>query len=152
MKKIIALTLAFTSLMSLNAFAKDEVTIIVKGEQIESRGSVIDGRTMIPVRGVFEKLGYDNITWDAETKTATLANDAKGSVVTIVNGESSFTVDGETVTCDVPQQILDGHFVIPLRAVSEAIGAKVSWDGDSKTASITMGLTVVDTLDLSQVN
>ena len=149
MKKLIFLTSAIIMSMSTLAFANDEVTVIVKGEEIEARGSIIDGRTLVPVRGVFEKLGYTDINWNAETKTATLKN-SSGSEIIITAGEDDFTVDGNIVIPDVPQQILDGHFVIPLRAVSEAVGAKVDWDSETKTATVKKGLTIVDTLDLSK--
>ena len=149
MKKLAIITGIATLLTVSSVFAQGDVNIIVKGQPIESKGVIIDGRTLVPVRGVFEKLGYDDITFDAESKTAVLKNHSDSEIV-ISAGEESFTVDGKTVTPDVPQQIVEGHFVIPLRAVSEAVGAKVDWDGETKTATIKKGLTVVDTLDLSK--
>ncbi|MBQ7264833.1 MAG: copper amine oxidase N-terminal domain-containing protein [Firmicutes bacterium] len=148
MKKLALAVSAVLMLLSTAVYAENEVTVIVKGQEIDSKGSIIDARTFVPVRGVFEKLGYTDISWDGETKTATLKN-SSGSEIVITNGLDYFTVDGKQVTPDVPQQILNDRFVIPLRAVSEAVGAKVDWDGETKTATIKKGLTVVDTLDLS---
>jgi hypothetical protein len=142
MKKAILTAIAIMAL-STTAFA-GEVNVVVNDNPIDAQGAIVDGRTLVPVRGIFEELGY-TVDFDAETKTATLTNGSK--TVAMTNGESSFTVNGEEVTPDVPQQIIDGRFMLPLRAVGEAIGAEVNWDGDTKTASIKKkkGLTVVET-------
>ncbi len=142
MKKAILTAIAIMAL-STTAFA-GEVNVVVNDNPIDAQGTIVDGRTLVPVRGIFEELGY-TVDFDAETKTATLTNGSKS--VAMTNGESSFTVNGEEVTPDVPQQIIDGRFMLPLRAVGEAIGAEVNWDGDTKTASIKKkkGLTVVET-------
>jgi hypothetical protein len=142
MKKAILTAIAVMAL-STTAFA-GEVNVVVNDNPIDAQGTIVDGRTLVPVRGIFEELGY-TVDFDAETKTATLTNGSK--TVAMTNNESSFTVNGEEVTPDVPQQIIDGRFMLPLRAVGEAIGAEVNWDGETKTASIKKkkGLTVVET-------
>jgi hypothetical protein len=142
MKKAILTTIAIMAL-STTAFA-GEVNVVVNDNPIDAQGTIVDGRTLVPVRGIFEELGY-TVDFDAETKTATLSNGTK--TVTMTSGATSFTVDGEEITPDVPQQIIDGRFMLPLRAVGESIGADVDWDGETKTASIKKkkGLTVVKT-------
>ena len=39
----------------------------------------------------------------------------------------------------MPQQIINSHFYLPLRAIGEAVGARVLWDKESETAIITEG-------------
>ena len=90
---------------------------------------------MVPVRGVLEYMGYD-VSWDSNTKTATLTNTKKSSTITLTNGESTFKVNDKVVTPDVPQQIVNGRFMLPLRAVGEAVDAKIGWLNDSKIATI----------------
>ena len=97
---------------------------------------------------MFEKLGYE-VTYDANTKTATLKNDKNTVVMT--SGNTYFTVNDEQVTPDVPQQIIEGSFMLPLRAVGEAVNAEVNWDNATKTASITTvkkGLTLNDGINI----
>jgi hypothetical protein len=65
-------------------------------------------------------------------------------------GDTYFTVDGKEITPEVPQQIIDSRFMLPLRAVSEAIGANVEWDSETKTAVITTGLKIVEVQDFSE--
>ena len=140
MKKLIC-TIIASILMSSSVLAAGGVNVRVNNQPIDTEGTIVEGRTLVPVRGVFEELGY-NVEWDATTKTATLTkNDV---VVKMTQGNSYFTVKGESVTPDVPQQIIDGRFMLPLRAVGEAVGARVNWDGATKTAYIqTQGLIIM---------
>lgn len=51
-------------------------------------------------------------------------------------------VNGKEVSADVPAVNLNGRTMVPLRAVTEAFGAKVDWDQDTYTASVHAALTV----------
>lgn len=116
------------------------VSVVVNNTPIEQSGIIQDNRTLVPVRGVFEWLGY-TVNWDAETKTASLYGN--NFVIEIQSGANYFTcLNSKTkatakITPDVPQQIIDGHFYIPLRAISEATGAAVDWDSANSCAIIT---------------
>ncbi len=135
MKKFLSLICA-SLIMTANVFASGGVNVTVNGIPVDMEGVIVEGRTMVPVRGVFEKLGY-TVEWDNTTKTATLT---KGeSQVVMTNGESYFTYNGTQITPDVPQQIIEGRFMLPLRAVGESLNADVSWDGETKTAAIQLG-------------
>jgi hypothetical protein len=45
-------------------------------------------------------------------------------------------VNGERVPLDVPAQVIAGHTMVPLRFLSEALGANVGWDGRTRTVEI----------------
>lgn len=134
MKKFIASALAAIMMSTpITVMAAGNITVVTNGNEIADRGIIIEGRTMVPVRGVFENFGF-KVEWDGTTKTATLSDD--DTVIKMTNGEKSFTLNDEIVTPDVPQQIVEGRFMLPLRAVGEAIGAEVNWDASTKTASL----------------
>jgi len=61
------------------------------------------------------------------------------------SAESGITVilDGKTMSFDVPPQLMNGRTMVPLRAVFEAMGAHVDWDGETETVTGTKGDTVV---------
>lgn len=42
----------------------------------------------------------------------------------------SVTLDGEKFTFDVEPALIDGHTMVPIRAIFEAMGAVVEWDND----------------------
>ncbi len=144
MKKFLAAAIAAV-MMATPALAAQ---VQVNGNIIDAQAVIVEGRTLVPVRGVFEQLGY-TVDYDANTKTATLTRGS--SVVSMTMGNIYFTVNGNQVTPEVPQQIIDSRFMLPLRAVGEAIGAKVDWDAETKTAIIEYktGLTVVEIQDFS---
>jgi len=47
------------------------------------------------------------------------------------------TKNGEKIVLDVPPQIVNGRTLVPARAVAESFGAKVDWDGNTRTVIIT---------------
>ena len=153
MKKFILTGIAML-MFAVPTMANDSITVYSNGNEVADKGVIIDGRTMVPVRGVFEYIGYD-VSWNPNTKTATLTNTKKNSKITLTNGESTFKVNDKVVTPDVPQQIVDGRFMLPLRAVGEAVDAKIGWLEDSKTATINennnfLNLNIIDKDNLTE--
>lgn len=47
-------------------------------------------------------------------------------------------VNGNEIYPDVPPQIIDGRTMVPIRAVSEALGAEVNWDTDNQSVNISL--------------
>ncbi len=92
-----------------------------------------NGRTLVPMRAIFEALRAE-VTWDDATKTA--IGKRGGKVIKITNNSSVALVDGKETLLDVPAQIIDGRFVVPVRFVAESFGIKVDWDEWSKTVII----------------
>lgn len=133
MKKFAAFILALTT-MSVPVSAADTlVKVLVNGIPSSEQGVIVDSRTMVPVRGVTEMLGF-KVDWDADTKTATFTRDK--IVIKMTAGEQSFYVNDLPITPDVPQAIINDRFMLPLRAMCETVGAEVNWDGEKKVASI----------------
>lgn len=83
-----------------------------------------NGRTLVPMRKIFEQLGAE-ITWDAETKTVTALRE--GRVIELKAGNNNALVDGTPFKLDVPAKIVDGRTLVPLRFVGESLGAKVNY-------------------------
>lgn len=54
MKKLLTVFMAVMAL-SVNAFAATEVNVVVDKTPVEQKGVIVDNRTLVPVRGVFEK-------------------------------------------------------------------------------------------------
>ena len=94
---------------------------------------IVEGRTLVPMRAIFEKLGAD-IGWNGETRTVTAVK--YDVTVSIAIGSNCLYVNGKEVELDVPAQIFGDRTFLPLRAISEAFGAKVDWYGDTKTVTI----------------
>ncbi|MBE7015862.1 MAG: hypothetical protein E7417_03455 [Ruminococcaceae bacterium] len=114
----------------------DEIKILVNGEKVTSDVPpvIIEDRTLVPVRAIFEALGAE-VEWDDATKT--VISKLGDSTVSMQIGNKDITVDGETKEIDVPAQIVNDRTLVPVRAVSESYGATVEWDADTKTVIIT---------------
>lgn len=131
MKKIIAFLLAF-SMLSSNIWASD-ISVELDGEKVvfsSQEPVIVDGRTLIPLRGVFEQLGYE-ISWDGTTKTATFKNDE--NTILITAGSGAFIMNSQAIALDVPASIINGSMLLPLRAIGEAAGLNVDWNSETKT-------------------
>lgn len=129
---IFALLMIFV--MAVSALgAEANVNIQVYGEDIEAKGYIVEGRTLIPLRGIFEKLGY-GVEYDTETKTAVISSDI--TTMEFTDGKDFFLFNGLSQTLEVPQRIIDGHFVIPLNGVLNLIAKKAEWNGETKTVNI----------------
>jgi len=133
---LMVLVMAFSTL-SVVAALNNEITVTIDGIPVtfEGQGPVITGnRTLVPVRGVFEALGFYP-TWDPVARTATLTRHDYIVVLTI--GSSIFTTNGVTHTLDVPAQIIQNRTLLPLRAVLESVGYDdMDWHSASRTVII----------------
>jgi hypothetical protein len=137
MKKKIAVMLACVMCMTSVPVFADNIGVVVNGESVEfadAQPVIIDSRTLVPLRGVFEKLGY-TIYWKANTKTAVIA-DRKNGTLRITAGSSVIYNGEDEITSEVPAQIINGRMYLPLRAVGEAAGLKVAWDAENKMVYI----------------
>lgn len=99
----------------------------------DTEPQIIDGRTMVPVRAIFEGIGA-TVDWNADTKTVT---GKKGSDTVVMNvGEKAMTVNGKKINMDGEAMIIDSRAFAPARYVAEAFGYDVSWNGDTKEVLI----------------
>lgn len=99
-----------------------------------------EGRTLVPARGVFEALDCV-VDWDADNYVVTVSKESqkKEIVLKIDNAEMKIITDGkETVkTLEVPAQLMNNRTMIPLRAVSEALGCAIIWNESEYSIRIT---------------
>ena len=85
---------------------------------------IVNDRTLVPLRTIFEALGAE-VSWEGETRTATAVKDWIHVIITI--DSPTAYVNGEANELDVPAQIIEGRTMVPIRFVSEALNAKVTW-------------------------
>ena len=131
----VTMTTVFSSVSMAAEEAEQKISVYLNGEEIDfsQEPVVIDRRTMIPLRGIFEKMGY-SISWDASTKSCLISNDIQK--ITMRDGHKGMQVNDQAFMLDVPAQIINDSFMIPLRAVAECTGAVVTWDANTKTVYI----------------
>ncbi|MDY3928539.1 MAG: stalk domain-containing protein [Clostridia bacterium] len=112
------------------------ITIYVDGKEIicEQPPVIKNDRTMVPLREIFEALGAD-VEWNGETRTATAT---KGSeVVSIQIDQKQLFKNGNAEEIDTAACIINNRTMVPARAVAQAFGANVEWNGAEKKVLIT---------------
>lgn len=141
---VLCIALVFTSITVL----ADPIEIYMSGEALELDVApiIVEGRTMLPVRAVFENIGA-NVSWDGETRTVTAV---KGNTtVKLVIDSQEMLVNGEVHTLDVPAMIKDSRTLVPLRACAEAFGLDVTWSNRFRAVRIKQPIWEVTRTDYS---
>lgn len=135
MKKILCLLLSVFCLLTSGVFAADEITIEIDGvlQQYDVPPQIIKDRTMVPMRGIFEAFGAE-VDWDDTLKKVTAIKDEIS--VELIIGSVNAKIGEEEKVLDSEPVIIDGRTLVPVRFVSEALGAKVDWDGENKRVII----------------
>jgi len=133
---MIVLVAGFAPLM---VQANQDISVTIDGVQVafpDQLPVIIDGRTLVPVGGVFGALGFVP-TWDGDAQTATLSRSDFTVIITI--GNDIFTTNGAEFILDVPAQIIEGRTMLPLRAVLESIEispANIGWNEETRAITI----------------
>lgn len=136
---------AFAMAAALSVSAAGATSLVVDGMNVQTDVPpvIVDGRTLVPVRALFESLGA-TVGWEESTQTATAT---KGStVISMQIGNTTAYVNGVAKTLDVPAQTIEGRTMAPARFVAESLNATVNWDSASDTVKIsTSGATSTQT-------
>ena len=111
------------------------ITVVVNGEQVGFDQPPVErsGRVFVPLRGVFERLGA-SVVYDNGVINAT----GRGHIVSLHIGSSTAIVDGSQQVLDVAPFLVGSRTLIPLRFVSQALGANVDWAENTNTVTISL--------------
>ncbi|MDR0470009.1 MAG: copper amine oxidase N-terminal domain-containing protein, partial [Peptococcaceae bacterium] len=118
------------------AMADDGISVTVDGKSLsfDVPPQLIQNRTMVPMRAIFEALGAD-VDWNGASSTVTATT--VDSVVVMQIGNAEITVDGKKILLDVPPMLIDNRTLVPVRAVAEGLKSDVLWDEATKRVIIT---------------
>ena len=121
--------------LTMGVTAADDIVVLIDGEyiQFDVPPQIINNRTMVPMRAIFEAFGA-TVEWDAQTRTVTA--DTGWRTITMTIGEKYYYIDGAATSLDVPAQIIDNRTLVPVRAISEALDCEVGWDSKDRIVSI----------------
>ena len=110
--------------------------ISVFGREIQNdvAPKIVNDRTMLPIRIVAESLG-GTVTWNGELQRVTIQKGADVILITI--GADTAYVNGTAVKLDAAAFVENGRTYLPLRFISETLGAQVAWNEAEKTVTIT---------------
>lgn len=114
---------------------KKDIQIIIDDIEfvLDSKPVMKNNRVLVSFGQIVDYMGGDT-NWNNKTKTMTVAY--KEKKIVLENNKYEGTVNGSKKQLDVPVQIINGRVYVPLRFVSEGLGANVSWDSKDKKVNI----------------
>ena len=109
-----------------------DINIVLNDELLECevKPIIIEGRTLVPIRLILEKLGM-TVEWDGENRIVNAKKDGVELVIPI-NGNVAYK-NNEKILLDVPAIIIENRTLVPIRFVAESIDMTVAWDGTSRS-------------------
>jgi|GEM_PF-939538 len=115
----------------------DPIKVLINNKLIsfEQPPVIIQGNTLVPMRAIFEILGA-SIKWDQENYAVTATKGDQTIFLKI--GDKKAQLNGETIELDVPAKLVNSNTMVPVRFISESLGADVKWDGMTSTVVIKM--------------
>ena len=135
-KNLAIFVAASTLAMTAGVVADSGVQTVLDGRllQFDQPAMMQSGRVMVPLRGIFESLGA-TVLFDPATRTIKATKE--GRVVELTLGSRQARINGETSYLDVPAATMGGRTLVPLRFVSQALGADVRWNPATRTVALT---------------
>jgi hypothetical protein len=138
MKKLFSMVLAIIFLFSFHPSliqAQSKIYVSVDGQSIDFdvQPTIIQGRTLVPLRGIFETLDI-SVHWDGKTKTVTAVKQEKKIILKI--NETFATMNEKQLELDVPAKVINGRTMVPIRFIAESTGCEVNWNNNTKTVTI----------------
>jgi len=114
----------------------EPVLVKLNGEILSflTPAETLNDRTMVPMRYFFEKLGA-KVTWINATQQVYVEHDGQ-TVLFQIDSDTAY-VNDEQRKLDAPAYLKNDKTLIPIRFLSEALGYRVEWSEETKTASIT---------------
>ena len=134
---IVALVISLLCLIpTVSAYSEKVISLEIDGTVIRTEvpPTVIGGRTMVPVRDIFEACGA-NVTWDPATKKITGSKGGKNVVMQV--GSNKLYMNSSVATMDCTPVIIEGRTLAPARYVALAFGGTTQWDALNKVVVIT---------------
>lgn len=133
MKQLSKFLLALTVLAYPAVAGAQSVTVVVNGQPMTFAQPPIEraGRVFVPLRGIFEQLGATVVYANGQINAT-----SRGRTVSLTIGSTQATVAGQPAQLDVAPFIVGATTFVPLRFISQSLGASVDWNDQTSTVTI----------------
>lgn len=139
MKKLFIIILAIALALSCTSvYARDSITVLLDGQALsfDVEPQIINSRTMVPMRAIFTALGA-NVDWVEEHRLIIASKNT--SIITMMIDKPIMhignleTEEQRVVELDSPPVIVNSRTLVPVRAISDALGVGVGWNEETRT-------------------
>lgn len=134
--KILLLLIILSFSITNGTLASTEVlNVLVDGEKVEFDVSPvkINNRVLVPLRGVFEKLGA-KVDWNKNIQEVVIKDENNEIEMLIDNNK--VMVNGQVKDIDVAVKLVNSRAFAPIRFITESLGHEVKWDEKTNTVHI----------------
>ncbi len=142
---LITLSLVLILAGTASAEVRDRSVNLVIGESqaqindqsvtMSAPAQVVEGRTLVPLRFISEAFGCE-VLWNNDTRTATVV--LVDQTIEVPIGQNYAVINGTQREVQVPAQLINGSTYVPLRFISENLGAKVDYEATTRAIAISM--------------
>jgi hypothetical protein len=112
------------------------IKIEIDGERLplpDADPVIENGRTLVPMRYIFEALGAE-VSWNEAEQS--VRAEKEGTELRLQIGASAARVNGAEILLDTAPVIRGGRTLVPIRFIAESLGARVDWDAERRTVVI----------------
>ena len=133
-----ALILASTCLAAAQSQPEEvRLKVVVNGQAVKFEGQgpvVLERRVYVPMRGVLERIGAE-VTYDASQRSVTASGN--GRTISLPLDRPTARIDGRAMRLAERPIVMNDRLLVPLRLLSEALGAQVEWSAEDMTVRVT---------------
>lgn len=132
---IFTFIIAALSALHISAYAAGEIRLVVDGSTVQTDAApvIVNGRTLVPVRSLFEKLNA-SVNWIAAT--AQVVVESGNNKITLTVNSNKAYVNNKTVTLEAAPTIMNDRTYVPVRFISENLGYNVDWNESTRTVYV----------------
>lgn len=133
MKSLLRIFLVAAAIAAPGVASAQSVTVVVNGQPVSFPQPPIvrAGRVFVPLRGVFEQLGASVVYSNGQINAT-----GRGRTISLTINSTAAIVDGQQQTIDVAPFLVSDTTYVPLRFISQALGASVNWNDSTSTVTI----------------
>ncbi len=133
------------------AAAQGKINIKIDGspQLLEVDTKIVNGRILIKATDLTKESGT-TIEWLATTKSIIVKQQTgnRNIIIYMKIGQASALVNCTEMEMECKAEIYEGRAFVPLRFIYENLGAKVTWDGRTKTVNITYTAEIPDNMPI----
>ena len=136
--KVLSVLMIFVFIITISpktTNASSDIKVLLEGKELvfDVSPQIIDGRTLLPLRVIFESLGL-TVDWDNETKVITGISENTEIILKVDSIDAK--VNGVNKKLDIPAKVINNRTLVPVRFVAESLNMNVVWNQENKTVKI----------------
>ncbi|WP_375102511.1 stalk domain-containing protein [Paenibacillus sp. RS8] len=96
---------------------------------------LLNNSTYVPLRGIFQQMGV-NVRWDVPSRSVIAVKESTSTTIILNSVSGQTTVNGKVIATEQKPVFINDSVYVPLRLISEMLGAKVEWDAEAYAVQI----------------